>query len=230
MLIVDNINTYYGKSHVIQGISFYVNKGELISILGRNGAGKTTTLRSIMGLTPPRSGKILFQGTEITKRKPFQICRAGIGYIPENRQIFSTLTLLENLLIAAPKSKDHKNLGKIFEIFPVLANRKGHRGNELSGGEQQMLAIARALMGDPSLLLLDEPMEGLAPLIVEALIKIIKQIKEQKVTLVLVEQNLESAFRVADRHYIIEQGKVVYHGLNSEFKRDKEVMERHLSV
>jgi len=231
MLQVKDIHTFYGKSHVIQGISLGVNKGELISLLGRNGAGKTTTLRSIMGLTPPRFGKIFYQETEITQKKPFEICRAGIAYVPEDRRIFSTLTLIENLKIGVQKNKEDKwDLERIFTIFPVLAERKGHRGNELSGGEQQMLAIARALMGNPLLLLLDEPTEGLAPLIIDALINVIGQIKSENVTIVLVEQNVESAFKVADRHYILEQGKIVYHGHNIEFKNNKEVMERYLSV
>jgi len=231
MLQVKDIHTFYGKSHVIQGISLEVNAAELVSLLGRNGAGKTTTLRSIMGLTVPRSGNIFFAGMEITHRKPFEICNAGIGYVPENRRIFSTLTLVENLNIAKQKSGgqqwDHE---RIFNIFPILAERKRHRGSELSGGEQQMLAIARALMGNPSLLLLDEPTEGLAPLIVETLIEVIERIKKEGVMILLVEQNVESAFQVADRHYILEQGKMVYHGPNAELKNDKEVMERYLSV
>jgi branched-chain amino acid transport system ATP-binding protein len=231
MLQVKDIHTFYGKSHVLQGISLDVAKQELICLLGRNGAGKTTTLRSIMGLTPPRFGSIFYQGTEITQTKTFEICRAGIAYVPEDRRIFSSLTLLENLNIGVQKHKQDKiDLKRIFNIFPSLAARQRHRGNELSGGEQQMLAIARALMGNPSLLLLDEPMEGLAPLIVELLINIIVQIKRENITIVLVEQDLESAFKVADRHYILEQGKLAYHAPNEDLKTNKEVIERYLSV
>jgi branched-chain amino acid transport system ATP-binding protein len=231
MLQVKNVNTFYGKSHVIHGLSLEVNKGELVSLLGRNGAGKTTTLRSIMGLTMPRSGNIFYEGIEITPKKPFEICRAGIGYVPEDRRIFSTLTLMENLNIAIQKNRQkHWDHERIFNIFPILAERKGHRGRELSGGEQQMLSIARSLMGNPSLLLLDEPTEGLAPLIVEALINVIERIKKEGVTVLLVEQNVESTFKVADRYYILEQGKIVYSGRNDELRNDKEVMLRYLSA
>jgi len=231
MLQVKNINTFYGKSHVIHGISLEVNKGELVSLLGRNGAGKTTTLRSIMGLTPPRSGNVLYEGTDVTLKKPFEICRAGIGYVPEDRRIFATLTLIENLNIAIQKNRQQQwDRESIYNIFPGLAERKEHRGRELSGGEQQMLSIARALMGNPSLLLLDEPTEGLAPLIVEALIDVIGRIKKEGVTVLLVEQNVESTFKVADRHYILEQGRIVYSGRNDELRDNKEVMLRYLSV
>jgi branched-chain amino acid transport system ATP-binding protein len=231
MLQVKDIHTFYGKSHIIRGISLEVNKGELVSLLGRNGAGKTTTLRSIMGLTPPRSGTVLYEGTDITQKKPFEICRAGIGYVPEDRRIFATLTLVENLNISIQKNRQQQwDREGIFNIFPTLAERKEHRGRELSGGEQQMLSIARALMGNPSLLLLDEPTEGLAPLIVQSLIDVIGRIKEEGVTVLLVEQNVESTFKVADRHYILEQGKIVYSGGNEELKNDKEVMLRYLSV
>jgi branched-chain amino acid transport system ATP-binding protein len=231
MLQVKSINTFYGKSHVIRGISLEVNKGELVSLLGRNGAGKTTTLRSIIGLIPPRSGNIFYEEMDITPKKPFEICRAGIGYVPEDRRIFGTLTLLENLNIAIQKKRQQQwDRERIFDIFPALAERKKHRGKELSGGEQQMLSIARALMGNPSLLLLDEPTEGLAPLIVQTLIDVIGRIKEEGVTVLLVEQNVESTFKVADRHYILEQGTIVYSGRNEELKNDKEVMLRYLSV
>jgi branched-chain amino acid transport system ATP-binding protein len=168
---------------------------------------------------------------DVTPKKPFEICRAGIGYVPEDRRIFGTLTLLENLNIAIQKKRQQQwDRERIFDIFPALAERKKHRGKELSGGEQQMLSIARALMGNPSLLLLDEPTEGLAPLIVQTLIDVIGRIKEEGVTVLLVEQNVESTFKVADRHYILEQGTIVYSGRNEELKNDKEVMLRYLSV
>jgi branched-chain amino acid transport system ATP-binding protein len=231
MLQLKNIDTFYGKSHILHGISLDVNRGELVSLLGRNGAGKTTTLRSVIGLTSPRSGNIVYEGVDITQKKPFEICRAGIGYVPEDRRIFATLTVVENLNIAIQKGRqqqwDHE---RIFALFPNLAERKNHRGKELSGGEQQMLSIARALMGNPSLLLLDEPTEGLAPLVIEELIHVVGRIKNEGVTVLLVEQNVESTFKVADRHYILEQGKVVYSGRNDELMKDKEVMLRYLSV
>jgi branched-chain amino acid transport system ATP-binding protein len=231
MLQLRNINTFYGKSHILHGISLEVNRGELVSLLGRNGAGKTTTLRSIIGLTSPRSGNIMYEGLDITQKKPFEICRAGIGYVPEDRRIFATLTVVENLNIAIQKDRQQQwDHGRIFALFPNLAERKNHRGKELSGGEQQMLSIARALMGNPSLLLLDEPTEGLAPLIIEELIHVVGRIKNEGVTVLLVEQNVESTFKVADRHYILEQGKVVYSGRNDELMKDKEVMLRYLSV
>ncbi len=231
MLQVENINTFYGKSHVLQGVSLDVNGGELVSLLGRNGAGKTATLRSIIGLTPPRSGKIVYEGVNIASRKPFEICRAGIGYVPEDRRIFSTLTIEENLNIAVQKDRQQQwDRERIFALFSNLGERRKHRGKELSGGEQQMLAIARALMGNPSLLLLDEPTEGLAPLIIEELIRVIGKIKQEGVTVLLVEQNVESAFMVADRHYILQQGKVVYSGKNEDLKENKEVMLKYLSV
>jgi branched-chain amino acid transport system ATP-binding protein len=231
MLQIKGIDTFYGKSHVLQGDSLEVRQGELVSLLGRNGAGKTTTLRSIMGLTPPRSGSILYEGKEISSARPFEICRQGIGYVPEDRRIFATLTVMENLNIGVQKERGQKwTLDTIFALFPNLGERKTNRGNQLSGGEQQMLAVARALMGNPSLLLLDEPTEGLAPLIVEALIEVIGRIKKENVTILLVEQNVESTFRVADRHYILEQGKRVYEGANDELKRNNDILLRYLSV
>jgi branched-chain amino acid transport system ATP-binding protein len=184
-----------------------------------------------MGLTAPRFGNIFYEGFEITQKRSFEICKAGIGYIPEDRRIFSTLTLMENLNIAIQKDRGREwHHERIFSLFPTLAERKRHRGCELSGGEQQMLSIARALMGNPSLLLLDEPTEGLAPLIVEKLIEVIERIKKEGMTILLVEQNVESAFKMTDRHYILEQGKIVYHGTNDELRNNKEVMGRYLSV
>jgi branched-chain amino acid transport system ATP-binding protein len=231
MLQIKGIDTFYGKSHVLQGISMEVRQGELVSLLGRNGAGKTTTLRSIMGLTPPRSGSILYEGKVISSARPFEICRQGIGYVPEDRRIFATLTVVENLNIGVQKERGQKwTLETIFTLFPNLGERKANRGNQLSGGEQQMLSVARALMGNPSLLLLDEPTEGLAPLIVEALIEVIGRIKKEGVTVLLVEQNVESTFRVADRHYILEQGKNVYEGTNDELKGNNDILLRYLSV
>ena len=232
MLELNNVHTFYGKSHIIQGISLNVQQEECVAFLGRNGAGKTTTLRSIMGLNPPREGNIIFRGREINGKKPFEISREGIGYVPEDRRIFSTLTLLENLNIAFQKKAGDKrwSIDKMFDAFPLLAERKSHRGSELSGGEQQMLTIARALMGNPELLLIDEPTEGLAPLIIEVVVKIIQRIKKEGTAIFLVEQNLEATYQVADRYYILQQGLIVYEGSNEAFRSNPEVKERYLGV
>lgn len=232
ILGLDNIHTYYGQSHIIQGISLKVQLEECIAFLGRNGAGKTTTLRSIMGLTPPHKGKVFFKGREINGKKPFEIARMGIGYVPDNRRIFTTLTVLENLSIAIQKrGQDRKwNMDTIFETFAPLAGRKTHRGNELSGGEQQMLAIARSLMGNPELLLLDEPTQGLAPLIIKVVLEIIHRVKKEGVTILLVEQSVESTYEVANRYYILQQGLIVYEGKNEAFRNNPEIKQKYLSV
>jgi branched-chain amino acid transport system ATP-binding protein len=232
VLKLDNIHTFYGKSHIIQGISLNIQTGECVALLGRNGAGKTTTLRSIMGLNPPRDGKIYLKGGEINGKKPFQISREGIGYSPQGRRIFSTLTVLENLTIAINRKvgKENWTLEKVFDAFPIIAERKKHRGNELSGGEQQMLTIARSLMGNPDLLLVDEPTEGLAPLIIGKVLDIILRIKEEGMTIFLVEQNVEATFQVSDRYYILQQGLIVYHGGNVEFQSRTEIREKYLGV
>jgi len=232
MLKLDNIHTFYGKSHIIQGISLHIQQGECASLLGRNGAGKTTTLRSIIGLNPPQEGKIFLRGQEINGKKPFEISQEGIGYVPQGRRIFTSLTVMENLRIAVQKKeeKERWNINIIFEIFPILAERKNHRGNELSGGEQQMLTIARSLMGNPELLLIDEPTEGLAPLIIEAVIGIIQRIKKDDITIFLVEQNLESTYQVTDRYYILEQGLLVYQGNNEEFRSNPLLKGKYLGI
>ncbi|HDM77645.1 MAG TPA: ABC transporter ATP-binding protein [Deltaproteobacteria bacterium] len=232
ILELENIHTFYGKSHIIQGISLIVKKKECVSYLGRNGAGKTTTLRSIMGLNPPREGKILLNGREIHGKKPFDISREGVGYVPEDRRIFGTLSVLENLNIAIQKGvgRDKWNLHTVFDVFPILATRKNQRGTELSGGEQQMLAIARALMGNPEILLLDEPTQGLAPLIVEVVLEIIQRIKKEGISIFLVEQNVEVTYQVTDRYYILQQGLMVYEGSKDAFRSNPEIKERYLGV
>ncbi len=231
MLKVSDIHTYYGESHVLHGVDLEVLEGEVVCLLGRNGAGKTTTLRSIMGLTPARQGSILLSGTDITQKKPYEIGRMGVAWVPEERRIFSTLTVIENLKIAERKGVNGKwELETIFGIFTQLAERKGNWGNQLSGGEQQMLAVARALMGNPHLILLDEPTEGLAPLIVESVIQVIQKIKDERVTILLVEQNVEASLKVAHRHYILEQGKIVAHIDNEELKKDRTLREKYLSI
>ncbi len=231
MLKINDVHTYYGESHVLHGVALEVLEGEVVCLLGRNGAGKTTTLRSIMGLTPARQGSILLSGTDITQKKPYEIGRMGVAWVPEERRIFSTLTVIENLKIAERKGANGKwGLETIFPIFTQLAERKDNRGNQLSGGEQQMLAVARALMGNPHLILLDEPTEGLAPLIVESVIQVIQKIKNEGVTILLVEQNVEASLKVAHRHYILEQGKIVAHIENEELKKDRTLREKYLSI
>ncbi len=232
MLIVNGIHTYYGASHILHGVDLEINKGEVVCLLGRNGAGKTTTLRSIMGLTPPREGTILLNGNDITRRKSYEVGRMGVAWVPEERRIFATLTVVENLRIAQRKEsqKGKWQLETIFELFTNLAERKQNRGNQLSGGEQQMLAVARALIRNPQLMLVDEPTEGLAPLIVESVVNVIQKIKEEGVTIFLVEQNVEATLKIAHRHYILEQGKVVAHIENEELKKDRGLREKYLSI
>ncbi len=228
VLRVDEINTFYGESHILQGISLEVKDG-IITLLGRNGAGKTTTLKSIIGLTPPRKGKILFNGEEITGLQPFQIARRGLGYVPENREIFSTLTVLENLKIAMAR-QGRWTLERIFDLLPILEKRKAHRGKSLSGGEQQMLSIARALIGNPTLLLLDEPSEGLAPLIIRAITDLIRSIQEEGIFILLVEQSLEVAKKVSDYSYIMDEGKMIYSGPIEKILNDESLMKKYLLV
>ncbi len=228
VLRVDEIHTYYGESHILQGISLEVRDG-IITLLGRNGAGKTTTLKSIIGLTPPRQGRILFDGEEITGLKPFQIARRGLGYVPENREIFSTLTVLENLKIAMVR-RGRWTLERIFELLPILGERRAHRGKSLSGGEQQMLSIARALIGNPTLLLLDEPSEGLAPLIIRAITDLIRSIREERIFILLVEQSLEVAKKVSDYSYIMDEGKMIYSGRIEKILNDESLMKQYLLV
>jgi branched-chain amino acid transport system ATP-binding protein len=229
VLRVNEIHTYYEESHILQGVSLEVKGNSVITLLGRNGAGKTTTLKSIIGLIHPERGSIYFGEEEITGLKPFEIARKGLGYVPENREIFSTLTVFENLKIAMCR-KGRWTVERIFEILPILEQRKTHRGKLLSGGEQQMLSIARALIGNPSLLLLDEPSEGLAPLIIKAITELIRRIREEGIVILLVEQSLEVARKVSDYSYIMDEGKIIYSGLIEEILRDESLMKRYLLV
>ncbi len=229
MLKVEDIHTYYGESYILQGVSLNVNKGEIVTLLGRNGAGKTTTLRSIMGLTPPKRGKIEYKGEEITGKKPHEIFHKGIALVPQGRRIFSSLTVLENLKIASSR-KGPWNLEKVLDIFPSLKERLGHRGNELSGGEQQMLAIARALMGNPELILLDEPSEGLSPIVLNAIAKVLVKLREEGFTILLVEQNVQMALEIGDRHYIIDQGRVTMEATSKELAKNEEIKRKYLSI
>ena len=233
ILKVDQINTFYGQSHVLQGISLLINEGEVVSLLGRNGVGKTTTLRSIMGLTPPRSGKIFLHSADIVGKPPFQIAKMGIGYVPDDRRIFPDLTLFENLELArrlSSKGKVQWTFEKVYELFPVFIDLKQRRGTQLSGGEQKMLAIGRALMKNPALLLLDEPSEGLAPLIVQNLVEVTGRIRGEGVTILLADQNLKFCRKTSDRGYILEKGMIQYEGIMEEIWQNEEIVKKYLVV
>jgi branched-chain amino acid transport system ATP-binding protein len=233
ILEVDRIDTFYGQSHVLQGISLSIREGEVVSLLGRNGVGKTTTLRSIMGLTPPRSGKILLHNIDIAGKPPFRIAQMGIGYMPDDRRIFQDLTLVENLELARRLSKRGKvswTFEKIYNLFPVFVDLKERRGTQLSGGEQKMLAIGRALMKNPDLLLLDEPSEGLAPLIVQNLVEITARIRSEGVTILLADQNLKFCRKTSDRGYILEKGMVQHQGMMEEIWQNEEIVKKYLVV
>ena len=229
ILSVDKLHAHYGKSHVLQGVSFHVNKGELVTLLGRNGAGKTTTLKSIVGVVPPTQGTVRLFGHELQRLAPHAIARQGVCLVPEHRGIFKLLTVEENLMLAQRKGSPWQ-LEDVYQIFPRLKERRRNGGAQLSGGEQQMLAIGRALMNDPKLLMLDEPVEGLAPVIVEEIVDQLKVIKAAGVSILLVEQNLEVCTQLADRHYIVEQGRVVHAATNAEFLEDDAVKDRYLGV
>jgi branched-chain amino acid transport system ATP-binding protein len=229
----ENIYAYYGDINVLQGISFGVEEESIVGLLGRNGAGKTTTMRGIMGLVPPtKTGKVTFKEKEITHLPPYEIFQKGISWIPEERRIWSKLTVLENLEIARRETSAEKNwsVEKIFQHFPILAERKKQMGTTLSGGEQQMLAIARALMGNPELLLMDEPSEGLAPLIVKLIYDIISEIRSHGVSILLVEQNIQAALKVLHKYYIMEQGKIVFEGQNENIEQSREIVEKYITV
>ena len=232
ILATRDLVTGYGLGAVIFGVSIEVAAGEVVCLLGRNGAGKSTTLRSIMGLTPPRSGRIEFMGAEITGRQPFEIARLGIGYIPDDRRIFPDLTVDENLSIVRRVTRrgGRWTLEHVYELFPLLAELRAKHGAGLSGGEQKMLAIGRALMGNPSLLILDEPSEGLSPLMVKTLIGAIGQIQGEGVTLLVADQNVKFARRIGGRGYIMEDGHIRYTGSLDELWANENVVRRYLAV
>lgn len=229
ILQIENLHAHYGKSHVLQGVSLQVGDGELVTLLGRNGAGKTTTLKSICGVVPPTQGRIVFSGQEVQGLAPHEVAQRGVCLVPEHRGIFKLLTVEENLLLGQRKRSPWQ-LEDVYRIFPRLKERRLNGGGQLSGGEQQMLAIGRALMNAPKLLMLDEPVEGLAPVIVEEIVAQLKTIKAAGVAILLVEQNLEVCTQLADRHYIIEQGAVVHAADNAAFLADDEVKDRYLGV
>lgn len=233
ILEVDNIITLYGKSLVLNEVSLTLDKGEIVALLGRNGAGKTTTMRSIMGLTPPRSGSIKFMGVEITGKQAFQIANLGIGYVPDDRRIFSDLTAEDNMLLAgryARKKGDGWTTQKVYQLFPALESLRLNKGGYLSGGEQKMLAWGRALMTNPEMLLLDEPSEGLAPLVVKALVEVAGQIKKAGITIFMADQNFMFCRRVANRAYILDKGVICYQDEMEKMCKKKEVISRYLTV
>jgi len=233
ILEVREIFTAYGQSQVLHGISLVVGQGEVVSLLGRNGVGKTTTFRSIMGLTPPRSGSILLKGTELVGRKPYEIAKLGVGYVPDDRRIFPDLTAEENLEMArrlAKKRAGQWTIGRVYKLFPILERLRTSKGTCLSGGEQKMLAIGRALMKNPDLILLDEPVEGLAPLVVRNLVEVIREIQKTAVTILLADQNLKFCHKVAERGYIIERGLIQYEGEMESIWKNEEIVSKYLAV
>ena len=233
MLEINGLETAYGQSQVLFGMELNVGKGEVVTLLGRNGMGKTTTLHSVMGLVLSRSGNIRFQGQELRELPSYQIAKTGLSLVPEGRQIFPNLTVLENLVATASnrsQSENPWNLDRVFDLFPRLPNRIHHMGNQLSGGEQQMLAIGRALMTNPKLLILDEATEGLAPLIRNEIWNCVSNLKSAGQSILLVDKNIDALTRIADRHYIIEKGKVVWDGTSSELQGDQDLQHRFLGV
>jgi branched-chain amino acid transport system ATP-binding protein len=227
---IRGVHTYYGTSHILFGVSLEVQEGETVCLLGRNGAGKTTTLRSIIGLTPPRSGSIKFKGEEIIGKAPYVISREGIGFVPEDRRIFPSLSVREQLEVARKAGVGNWTVEKVYELFPQLKNLEKHMGNQLSGGEQQMLTIARTLMGNPELLLLDEPSEGLAPLVVDDLMEQIRKLKREKIALLLSEMGLGFSVELSDRAYVIDKGQIQWSGTCSELQKDEELKRKYLAI
>lgn len=238
MLEIEGVHSYYGGAHVLHGVSLSVPDGTVVALLGRNGMGKTTLMRSIMATTPPvvREGSIRYQGQELVGQSPHQIASLGLGLVPQGRRIFRSLTVVENLTMASRSPSKGGNgkivwdLDRVYKLFPRLAERKKHFGSQLSGGELQMLAIARALMTNPELLLMDEPSEGLAPLLVQALRDVIIELKASGLPIFLVEQNLGLALAAADEVYIVEGGRIVYHGQPEDLAANEEVKHRYLGV
>ena len=234
LLEIKDLHTYYQESHILQGISLNVEQGEIVCLLGRNGVGKTTTLKSTIGLVKPRSGEIVFKGQNVSGMPPYAIAKLGVGYVPEDRRIFPTLTLRENLLMGVKSGRkgngDGWTIEKVYKYFPALQAKEKQKGGHLSGGEQQMLTIARTLMGNPKVLLIDEPTEGLAPLIVDTVEQVIQDIHRQGIPILLVEQNMRVALRLAGRIYIISKGKIVFQGTCRELKDAHEIREKYLEV
>jgi branched-chain amino acid transport system ATP-binding protein len=230
-LLLEDVHAYYGPSHVLHGVSLMVQPGEVVALLGRNGAGKTTTLLTAMGFLRPAPGRVLFEDRDIGGRPPFQVSRLGIGFVPQERGVFPSLTVKENLVVASRKGATGEwTLERIYELFPRLRERAAFRGSQLSGGEQQMLSIARALLLNPTLLILDEPSEGLAPLIVKEILSILQGVRERGVAILLVEQNVRAALAIADRCYVLSKGAVCFAGTPVALQANEEVMRAHLGV
>ncbi len=234
LLEVKDLNTFYEQSHILQGVSLHVDHGEIVCLLGRNGVGKSTTLKSIIGLVRPRSGEVLFKGQNVAGMPAHLIAKLGVGYVPEERRIFPTLTLRENLLMGFKRGQksdgDGWTIERVYKYFPALQARDKQKGGHLSGGEQQMLTIARTLMGNPAVLLIDEPTEGLAPKIVETVEQVIQDIHQHNIPILLVEQNMRVALRLAGRIYVISKGKIVFQGTGRELKEADEIRQKYLEV
>jgi len=216
-----DLHTFYGKSHILHGVSLEVHEGEIVTLLGRNGAGKTTTLRSLVGLTPPRQGSVSVFGKTTTGLPAYRVAAAGVGYVPEGRKIFPNLTVEENLKVPIEREGPW-TIQRVYQLFPRLEQRKANKGRQLSGGEQEMLAISRALLLNPKILLLDEPSQGLAPLVVQDVFRVVASMRESGISVLLVEQNVRAAVAIADRAYVLDDGKVVYSGSAAEFAADEE--------
>jgi branched-chain amino acid transport system ATP-binding protein len=231
MLELRDVHAYYGDSHVLRGVSLSVREGEVVGLLGRNGTGKSTTLLTIMGYIRKRKGAVLFRGERIDGLQPYLVARRGIGFVPQERRIFPSLTVRENLTIGGRRDgRGRWSLEELFDIFPNLRERQKNLGCHLSGGEQQMLAIARALMVDPALLLLDEPSEGLAPQIVDKIVRVLRDVKEKGLPILLVEQNLATALKLADRHYVLSKGEICYAGASDELNTNEAVRKEYLGI
>jgi branched-chain amino acid transport system ATP-binding protein len=221
VLAAEGLHTFYGKSHILHGVGLTVGEGEIVTLLGRNGAGKSTTLRSLIGLTPARAGSVRILGQLTTAWPPDRIVGLGVGYVPEGRRVFGSLTVEENLLVPIERPGPW-TIARVYQLFPRLKERRGSKGRFLSGGEQEMLAIARALLLNPKLLLLDEPSQGLAPLLVREVFNVIARMRQEGISILLVEQNVRMAVEIADRAYVLDDGRVVYEGPAAEFARDEE--------
>lgn len=236
MLEVHEVHSYYGKSHILHGVSLRLSEGELVCLLGRNGVGKSTTLKSIMGLVKAKQGSIRFKERELTGRQPFEIARLGVGYVPEDRRIFRSLTVHENLSIGIKGSQNGRRQGhgwtieKIYDFFPLLRNRQNNKGGHLSGGEQQMLTVARTLIGNPELILVDEPTEGLAPLIVKDVLEMLAAVRKFGVTILMVEQNFKGAVKISNRFYVMGKGKIVFMGSVEELMAAEDIRRNYLEV
>jgi branched-chain amino acid transport system ATP-binding protein len=231
MLKIEGLNTHYGASHILQGVNLAVPQGRICAVLGRNGVGKTTTVRSIMGLVPPTSGRVLLDGQDIAGWQPHLVARAGVAYVPEGRLIFPDLSVIENIRVGERRPAKSWPIERLLKLFPSLRERASNRGSQLSGGEQQMLAIARALVSDPKMLLLDEPSQGLAPLVVRELASVIRRLCDEGVTILLIEQNMKLAEAVADELHIMVKGRMVYAASPEVFRAEEEaIRSRYLAV